>query len=192
MAGAVIAGLLVAGCGSSGGGSGANGPDATGPSVPTDVASVVLGPFDAAEGTPEQAATLLAAGCAALAPADRQGDSATLNDYFTDLFDGGSTGDGVQRDRHDVDRALEDGCREHGDDVEEFLAAVADTLALTPMDVQQAIDSACAGYEQRLRANAMDPHAPPALDARVMVVLAAIGLDRPQTLDMIEAYCGPT
>jgi len=24
-----------------------------------------------------------------------------------------------------------------------------------------------------------------------MVVLAAIGLDRPQTQDMIEAYCGP-
>ena len=190
MAGALIAGLLVAACGSSADG-GASRPDATTTSVPTDVAAVVLGPFDAAEGTPEQAAILLAAGCAALAPADRQGDSGTLNDYFTDLFDGGSTGDGVRRDRHDVDRALEDACAEHSDDVEQFLASVADTLALTPNDVRAAIDSACAGYEQRLRGNATDPYAPAALDARVMVVLAAIGLDRPQTQDMIEAYCGP-
>ena len=155
MAGAIIAGLLVAGCGSSGAdGGGPDGPDATTTSVPTDVAAVVLGPFDAAEGTPEQAQTLLAAGCAALAPADRQGDSGTFNDYFTDLFDGGSTGDGVRRDRHDVDRALEDACRDHVDDVDQFLAAVADTLALTPSDVQAAIDSACAGYEQRVRGNA--------------------------------------
>jgi hypothetical protein len=178
--------VLLGACGSSGSAS-----TTTTTVAPTDVATVVLGPFRATGGTDAQAAALLVAGCAALAPADRTGDSGTFNDYLTDLFDGGPTGDEVRRDRHEVDRALEQACAAHAGDVDGFLAAAAAALALSPADVQRAIDSACDGYETRLRTNAGDGYAPAPLDARVMMVLGVVGIDRPQAEALIEAYCGP-
>ncbi len=172
-------------------GSGGSASTTTTSAAPTDVATVVLGPFRAAGGTDAQAVTLLAAGCAALAPADRYPDAASLNDYFTDLFDGDPGGGGVRRDRHEVDQALEDACRAHAGDVDAFLTAVATALALGPADVQRAIDSACDGYETRLRTNAGDGYAPQPLDDRVLTVLAVAGIDRSQAEAMIEEYCGP-
>lgn len=182
----VLAGLLATGCGSRGATS-----TSTSTTAPTGVAGVVLGPFTAAGGTPAQAAALLVAGCAVLAPADRNGDSATINGYFTDLFDGGSTGATIRRDRRDVDVALEQGCSQHRGDLEGFLGAVADVLALTPADVQDAIDGACAGYETRLRTNAGDGYAPRPLDDRLLGVLGAVDIGTSRAEALIEAYCGP-
>lgn len=186
LAGAVVACGLVAGCGSEGTAS-----TTTTTAAPADVAEVVLGPFTATGATEAQAAALLAAGCAVLAPADRSGDSGSLNDYFTDLFDGGPSGGGVRRDRHDVDVALEQGCAQHGGDPRAFLATVSAALSLDPAEAQQAVDGACAGYGQRLRANAGDGYAPQPLDAGVLGVLGAVGIDRAAADDLIEAYCGP-
>jgi hypothetical protein len=180
--------VLLGACGS---GDSASTTTPTTTTAPTDVATVVLGPFRAGGGTDAQAAALLMAGCAVLAPADRYRDSGSLNDYFTDLFDGGPTGDGVRRDRQEVDRALEDACGAHAGDVEGFLGAVATSLALSPGDVQSAIVSACDGYETRLRVNAGDGYAPAPLDDRVLSVLAVVGIDRSQAESLIEEYCGP-
>ena len=183
----LVAAVVLGACGS--GGEASSTTTTTAP--PTELVAVVLEPFRATGGTDAEAAALLVAGCAALAPADRGGDSSSFNDYFTDLFDGGPTGDAVRRDRHEVDRALEDACAAHAGDVEGFLTAVATTLALSPQDVHGAIASACDGYQTRLRANAGDEHAPASLDERVLAVLGAVGIDRSQAEGLIEAYCGP-
>lgn len=183
---AALLGVLATACGS-----GAGSTAATTTTVPADVAAVVVGPFTSAGGTPAQAGLLLAAGCAVLAPADRNRDSASLNDYVTDLFDGGPGGHDVRRDRGDVDVALEQGCAQHGDDVDAFVASVAGALALTPADAQDAIDGACAGYVQRLRTNAGDGYAPKPLDERVLALLGVAGIDEARAKALIEAYCGP-
>jgi hypothetical protein len=189
----VAVGLAVAAVlGACGSGGGASSTTTSTTAPPTGVVAVVLGPFRATGGTDAEAAVLLVAGCAALAPADRGGDSSSFNDYFTDLFDGGPTGDTVRRDRHDVDRALEAACAAHPGDVEGFLAAVGTTLALSPQDVDAAIVSACDGYRTRRRANAGDEYAPAPLDERVLAVLGAVGIDRSRAEDLIGAYCGPT
>lgn len=185
---AALVTMLISAC-SSGDGSSAT---TTTAAPTTTAAAVVLGPFTAVGGTSAQAEQLLAAGCAVLAPPDRSGDSASLNDYFTDLFDGGPNGEDVRRDRHDVDVALEQGCAQHGRDVDAFVLSVAEALTLSSAEVQDAIDGACAGYGQRLRANAGDDAAPEPLDARVLAVLGLVGIDRAGAEALIESYCGPT
>jgi hypothetical protein len=183
-----IAAVVMAGCGSSGG-SGQS--TATSEPAPADdVASIVLGPFLASGGTQEQAATLLATGCAALALADPTGDSGSLGSYFTDLFDGGATGsETFVRDREAVVGALDTTCSERRGDPEGFIADVAAALDLSAADVRDAIDGACAGFDERQRANLGDPHAPESFDQRVSTVLAVVGVDRADLETLVDAYC---
>jgi hypothetical protein len=183
-----IAAVVMAGCGSSRG----SGESAatTEPPAADDVASVVLDPFFASGGTQEQAATLLATGCAALALADPTGDSGSLGSYFTDLFDGGSTGsEPFMRDREAVVGALDTACSERRGDPGGFIADVAAGLDLSAADVRDAIDGACAGFDERQRANLGDPHAPESFDQQVSTVLAVVGIDRADVEALVDAYC---
>ena len=140
----------------------------------------------AAVGDPDLAPVVSAA-CRAYADdlRTRGGDSATFDEYVADLFDTGAGG----LDQGRVDRAVTDACASFDGDVPGFVGDLSASLGIGLGELRGYIATACAGFEQRRRANAADPNAPEPFDPLVSDVFAKGRLDRTDLTALVDAAC---
>jgi hypothetical protein len=164
-------------------------PGSDAPTVSERVFDLVAGPF-LARYEDDQLVVLIEAGCASIVPPQSGGDSASLNGWFHDFFDGALNEPGQRREILAVDEALDQACSGFDGDPTAFAAEVAVALDLDAADLSEFIDAACSEFAIRQQANADDPFAPEFYDRdHLTPVTDSIGLTVADLDELVDAYC---
>jgi hypothetical protein len=131
---------------------------------------------------------VVSAACDAYADGYRRrqdgGDSFTFDQYIASLFEANG-----RLDQARVDRAVTDACDSFEGDVRRFVEDLSGSLDIDLDELRNYLAIACAGFEQRVQANADDPYAPEVFDPVVSDVAAKGGLDRSDLSALVNSTC---
>jgi len=121
-----------------------------------------------------------------------QPDRPTVNQYVRDLFlplELVNRADPPDYTQDDIDRAVSDACRDHGDDPDAFLAGVRSGLGLSEAQLDELITGACARYRTQQEKIAAGDWSGSDLDDVIREVAVGAGFTLTGLREAISSLC---